>query len=70
MVFRLMVALFNFLSLPVLAQQARACYGVVQALAIVRFIYSILVLGSAVGCGEVRTALFAIDVHHCVQRIL
>jgi hypothetical protein len=25
---------------------------------------------SAVGCGEVRTASFAIDAHHCVQRIL
>jgi hypothetical protein len=25
---------------------------------------------SEVGCGEVRTASFAIDAHHCVQRIL
>jgi hypothetical protein len=25
---------------------------------------------SSVGCGEVRTASFAIDAHHCVQRIL
>ncbi|WAK03331.1 YiiD C-terminal domain-containing protein [Methylobacter sp. YRD-M1] len=32
--------------------------------------YCVIKPRSAVGCGEVRTASFAIDVHHCVQRIL
>jgi hypothetical protein len=36
-----------FLSLPVLAQQAKACHGVIQALAVVRFIYSSQVLERA-----------------------